>query len=249
VLRSRFRRHAPATLEVPIGVNVEVATGDHAQARADVRRELGAAPDAPLVVFFGFLHPEKALDRLIAAVAAVRAERPGAQLLLIGGAESHSVPSAAAQQLRRDLEQVAAACGVQDQVHFTGYLPGAEVSRLLQAADAAAFPFNAGVTRKSGSLLAAFAAGVPVIATAPPGEVRGPTEADGVLRVPPRDTAALCDALGRLLGDRALADRLRAAGRARAACQSWVGSPIWLRSAPAAMRVPTAMRRFAGRTR
>jgi glycosyltransferase involved in cell wall biosynthesis len=221
VLRARFPRHAPPTLEVPIGVNVEVATGDHARARAGVRRELGAAPDAPLVVFFGFLHPEKALDRLIAAVAAVRAQRPGAQLLLIGGAESHSVPSAAARELRRDLDQVAAACGVQDQVHFTGYLPGAEVSRLLQAADAAAFPFNAGVTRKSGSMLAALAAGVPVVATAPPGEVRWPTEAEGVLRVPPRDTEALTDALGRVLSDRALAGRLAAAGRALAASQSW----------------------------
>lgn len=221
VLRARFPRHAPAVLEVPIGVNVEVVTSDHAQARADVRGELGAAPDAPLVVFFGFLHPEKALDRLIAAVAAVRAQRPGVQLLLIGGVESHSVPSAAAQQLRRDLDKVAAACGVRDQVHFTGYLPGAEVSRLLQAADAAAFPFNAGVTRKSGSLLAALAAGVPVVATAPPGEVRGPTEAEGVLRVPPRDTAALADALRRVLSDRALAGRLGAAGRALAASHSW----------------------------
>jgi glycosyltransferase involved in cell wall biosynthesis len=104
---------------------------------------------------------------------------------------------------------------------LTGYLPGAEVSRLLQAADAAAFPFNAGVTRKSGSLLAALAAGVPVVATAPPGEVRWPAEAEGVLRVPPRDTAALTGALGRVLSDRALADRLGAAGRALAASQSW----------------------------
>jgi len=221
VLRARFPRHTPAALEVPIGVNIEIATGDRAQARADVRRELGAAPDAPLVVFFGFLHPEKALERLIAAVAAVRALRPGTQLLLIGGAESHSVPNAAARELRRHLDQAAAACGVPDHVHFTGYLPGAEVSRLLQAADVAAFPFNAGVTRKSGSLLAALAAGVPVVATAPPGEVRWPTEAEGVLRVPPRDTAALTDALRRVLSDRVLGARLATAGQMLAASQSW----------------------------
>ena len=96
-----------------------------------------------------------------------------------------------------------------------------EVARRLQAADVAAFPFNAGVTRKSGSLLAAFVAGVPVVATAPPGEVGGPTEADGVLRVPPCDTTALTEALGRVLGDGVLADRLAAAGRAVAASQGW----------------------------
>ena len=206
---------------MPIGLNVEAATGDRPQVRADVRRELGVPPDAPLVVFFGFLHPEKALDRLITAVAAITAHRPGVQLLLIGGAESHSVPGAAALRLRGELERVAAACGVQDQVHLTGYLPGAEVSRLLQAADVAAFPLNDGVTRKSSSLLAAFAAGVPVVATAPPGVVRGPTEADALLRVPPRDTSALSDALERVLGDRVLADRLATAGRAVAARQGW----------------------------
>jgi glycosyltransferase involved in cell wall biosynthesis len=221
VLRARFPLRAPPTLEVPIGLNIEVAIHDHAQARADVRRELGAPRDAPLIVFFGFLHPVKALDQLITAFAAVRAQRPGAQLLLIGGAESHSVPSGAAHQLLRHLEQVAAACGVRDQVHFTGYLPAAEVSRLLQAADAAAFPFNSGVTRKSGSLLAALAAGVPVVATAPVGQFRGPTEAGGMLLVPPRDTAALTDALRRVLSDRALVDRLTVAARALAATQSW----------------------------
>ena len=134
---------------------------------------------------------------------------------------SHSVPSVAADRLRRDLEQVVSECGLDGQVHFTGYRPDSEVSRLLLAADAAAFPFNAGVTRKSGSLLAALAAGLPVVATAPPGEVRGPTESGGVLRVPPRDTAALAEALGSVLGDGALADRLTTAGRAQTAAQSW----------------------------
>jgi len=221
VLQARFPRRPPAALEVPVGLNVEIAAGDRARYRAEVRHELGATPDAPLVVFFGFLHPEKSLDRLIASLAALRAQRPGAQLLIIGGAESHSVPSPAARRLRQELEQVAAACGVQDRVHFTGYLPDAEVSRLLQAADAAALPLNAGVTRKSGSLLAAFAAGVPVVATAPPGQVGEPTETDGVLRIPPRDTAALADALEQVLSDRALADRLTTAGHALAAGQGW----------------------------
>ncbi len=219
VLRARFPRGTPAVRQVPIGVNVEVVANE--KARAEVRRKLDAAPDAALVVFFGFLHPEKALDRLIAAVAALRAQRPGVRLLLIGGAQSHSVPSSAARVLRAELEQAAAAAGVQDRVHFTGYLPEADVARLLQAADVAAFPFNAGVTAKSGSLLTAFAAGVPVVATAAPGLVRGPTETGGVLRIPPGDTAMLIGALERVLSDRCLADRLSAAGRVSVASHSW----------------------------
>jgi glycosyltransferase involved in cell wall biosynthesis len=221
VLRARFPHRAAAAIEVPVGLNVEIAAGDQAQDRADVRCELGAAPDAPLIVFFGFLHPDKALDQLIAAVAAVRAQRPGAQLLLIGGDVSHSVPRNAARRLRQELEQAAAKHRVLDHVHFTGYLPDTEVSRLLRAADVAAFPFRAGVTRKSSSLLAALAAGLPVVATAPPGRELWLSDTDGMLLVQPDDTAALVDALIRVLSDRALADRLMAAGRARAASQGW----------------------------
>jgi len=219
VLRARFPRGVTAVRQVPIGVKVEVVASD--RARAEVRRELDAEPDAALVVFFGFLHSEKALHRLIAAVAALQAKRPGVRLLLIGGAQSHSVPSSAARVLRAELEQASAAAGVQGQVHFTGYLPEADVARLLQAADVAAFPFNAGVTSKSGSLRTAFAAGVPVVATAAPGLVREPTETGGVLRIPPGDTAMLTGALERVLSDRCLADRLSAAGRVSAASHSW----------------------------
>jgi glycosyltransferase involved in cell wall biosynthesis len=221
VLRARIRHRAPAAIEVPIGLNVDMTTCGRSRARADVRRQLGAAPDSSLVAFFGFLHPEKALDRLIAAVAALRAQDLGIQLLLIGGAESHSVPSSAALDLRQQLQHVAAAHGLRDQVHFTGYLPDADVSRLLVAADVAAFPLDAGVTRKSSSLLAALAAGLPAVATAPKGTVPGLSEVDGVLWVPPRDTTALSDALARVLSDRALAHRLTVAGRARAATHSW----------------------------
>jgi glycosyltransferase involved in cell wall biosynthesis len=77
------------------------------------------------------------------------------------------------------------------------------------------------VTAKSGSLLAALAHGVPTIATSPPGALDRPTEVEGVLRVPPRNTAALADALLLVLSDHALATRLAAAGRASADRWTW----------------------------
>ena len=74
----------------------------------------------------------------------------------------------------------------------------------------------------AGSLgLSALAAGVPAVVTAPVGEVTEPTEVDGVLSVPAGQLSALTDALSQVLSDRSVANRLTAAGRRRAARQSW----------------------------
>lgn len=221
VLSTRFPNCGPKVMYVPIAPNIPVARCDREDTPAAVRKALGLPPDAFLVVFFGFLHPEKGLERLIEAVANVRRVLPGLRLVLAGGGESHSVPGGAAAEVRRGLEDAARRHGVEHDVIFTGYLREEDVSRLLQAVDAAVFPFNAGVTAKSGSLLAALAHGVPTIATSPPGTVTGATEVEGVLRVPPRDTAALTQALRLVLCDGALAGRLAAAGRASAAGRTW----------------------------
>jgi glycosyltransferase involved in cell wall biosynthesis len=221
VLGTRFPGRALAAQYVPIGPNIAVAPVDRHRAAAAVRIALGRSPQALLAVFFGFLHPVKGLARLIEAVARVRQERPNLELVFAGGQESHSVPAGAAAGLRRDLEEVARGHGVADHVVFTGYLPEDDISRLLLAADTAVFPFDNGVTAKSGSLLAALCHGVPTIATSPPGTLTQVREVEGVLRVPPRDTAALAEALRRVLGDRALAGRLAAAGAVGAAARTW----------------------------
>jgi glycosyltransferase involved in cell wall biosynthesis len=221
VLKTRLPGHPLAIVRVPIGANIAVARLDHEHAEAVVRQRLGLAADDLVAVFFGFLHPEKGLERLIDAVAQVRRAHPRLRLVLAGGVESHSVRGGAAAALRRELEDVARRHGVEDDVIFTGYLPEQEISRLLLTADAAVYPLNAGVTATSGSLLAALAHGVPTIATSVPGVVNQPTEIEGVLRVPPRDTIALTHALRLVLADHALADRLARNGRAGAEGRTW----------------------------
>jgi glycosyltransferase involved in cell wall biosynthesis len=221
VVRARFADRRLEVTHVPIAPNIPVARLDGEDVSWAVRASLGLPPDARLAVFFGFLHPVKGLAGLIEAVAAVRRVVPGLRLVIAGGGESHSVHAGAADAMRQGLEDVARRSGVADAVVFTGYLPEDEVSRLLRAADAAVFPFDAGVTAKSGSLLAALAHGVPTIATSPPGALDRPTEVEGVLRVPPRNTAALVDALLLVLSDRALAARLAAGGRASADRWTW----------------------------
>jgi len=221
VVHARFGDGRLDVTHLPIAPNIPVARLDGEDVPSAVRASLGLPPDARLVVFFGFLHPVKDLAGLIEAVAAVRRVVPGLRLVLAGGGESHSVHGGAAVAMRRGLEDAARRHGVEQHVVFTGYLHEDDVSRLLHAADLAVFPFDAGVTAKSGSLLAALAHGVPTIATSPPGALDRPTEVEGVLRVPPRNTAALVDALLLVLSDPALAARLAAAGRACAERWTW----------------------------
>jgi glycosyltransferase involved in cell wall biosynthesis len=221
VVNARFAHRGLEVTHVPIAPNIPLARVDGEDIPSAVRASLGLPPDALLAVFFGFLHPVKGLERLIEAVAAVRRVLPALRLVLAGGGESHSVPEGAAAALRRGLEDAARRHGVEREVIFTGYLREDDVSRLLRAADTAVFPFDAGVTAKSGSLLAALAHGVPTIATSPPGVLDRITEVDGVLRVPPRNTAVLAEALLLVLTDRALATRLAAAGRSCAARWTW----------------------------
>jgi glycosyltransferase involved in cell wall biosynthesis len=221
VVNARFAHRRLDATYVPIAPNIPITQSEQGDVRSAVRASLGLPPDAPIALFFGFLHPVKGLEGLIEAVAAVRRLVPGLRLVIAGGGESHSVYGGAADAMRRGLEDAARRHGVGHHVIFTGYLREDDVSRLLRAADAAVFPFDAGVTAKSGSLLAALAHGVPTIATAPPGVLDRPTEVEGVLRVPPRNTAALADALLLVLSDRALATRLAAAGRACAAPWTW----------------------------
>ena len=221
MLNARLPGRSLAAVRVPIGANIGVARLNREHARAVVRRGLGLAADDLLAVFFGFLHPDKGLERLIEAVAQVRGAYPRLRLVLAGGMQSHSVRGGAAVALCRELEDVARGHGVEDDVFITGYLPEHEISRLLLAADVAVFPFDAGVTAKSGSLLAALAHGVPTVATSLPSVVARPTEMEGVLRVPARDSMALAHALRLILSDRALADRVVRNGRASAEGRTW----------------------------
>jgi phosphatidylinositol alpha-mannosyltransferase len=65
------------------------------------------------------------------------------------------------------------------------------------------------------------AAGLPVVASDTPGYDEVVRDGEEGLLVPPRDAVALAGAAGRVLQDPALAERLRAAGRARAASFDW----------------------------
>lgn len=204
-LAARFPDAAPRTAEIPIGPNVRAA-------------RTAAVPATPAggatVAFFGFVHPVKGVEVLLEAVARQRRERPGLRLVVVGGFESLALAAGEAAAYRGRVEALADDLGLAGAVALTGFVDEAEVTRHLAGADVAVAPFHAGATRKSGSLLALLAHGLPVVATAadPPDRAL----AAAALTVSPRDPVALAAAIGAVLDDPALAARLGAAGRALA---------------------------------
>ncbi len=162
--------------------------------------------EAPLVLSVSARRPHKNLVRLLEAFARVRHE-PLPLLVLPGyrTAFEHEV-SAAIERL--DLG---------NRVRTLGWIPDADLESLYAAA--ACFVFPSLAEGFGQPVLEAMERGVPVAssnASSLP-EVGG----DAVLYFDPLEVTAIANAVERLLADPALAERLAAAGRARAAQFSW----------------------------
>ncbi|MEV0325687.1 glycosyltransferase [Micromonospora echinospora] len=216
----RARTGTP-TVRVPLAPNV-TERPDGSTAGRRLRAEIGLPAGAPLLVFFGFVHPVKGIRHLIGALPALRREHPELRLLVAGGFTSQALPEAEARAFRDELTALTHRHGVAGAVTFTGYLPPERASAALHAADVVVLPFTAGVTLKSGALLAALAHGRPTVVTVPDDGGDGLHRSGAVAVVPERrDSAALAGTVGRVLADPALRRRLAERGRTLAAGYAW----------------------------
>lgn len=157
--------------------------------------------DPPTVAYAGRLVEEKGPDLLLAAFARVADDHPGARLILAGDGP-----------LRERLTAETRALGVGGRVSLPGRLPRTELEARLDAAWVHAVPGR--WEEPLGNVtLEGMMRGTAMLVTA----IGGPAEVveaghTGLL-VPPGEVGPLAAALDRLLGDRALAERLGAAGR------------------------------------
>ncbi len=163
------------------------------------------------VLFVGQLdrtHRHKGLADLIDAVAVLRSDVPGVELVVVGTGD------AAADHRRH-----AARRGVERAVHFLGDVDDVRLRDLYRRAGVVALPSRDDAEGFGMVILEAAAVGTPAVAT----RVGGIPAAviDGVtgLLVPARDPGALAAALRRVLTDPALRDRLGRRARARAAAE------------------------------
>src|SRR5262249_21717032 len=146
-------------------------------------------------------------------------------VLLIGGEASATDRASFAGDL--DLAAALRSRGLVGRAAATGALPVGAVAAHLAAADFVVLPYRDGASWRPGSLLAALAAGVPVLTArrAQGYDAGGPLPAlrdgESALLVPPDNADALAGAILRLAGDKPLRDRLAAGALKIAASFDW----------------------------
>jgi glycosyltransferase involved in cell wall biosynthesis len=193
---------------------VAPAPGVSQSDRAAVRAELGAAPEAVVVIQVSRMEEWKghrlhlnALARLARAHGGSHGGSQWTCWIVGGGQRPHEV------RYFKTLRAEAAALRIRPRVNFLGQR--GDVARLLAAADIHCQP-NTGPEPFGITFIEALYAGLPVVTTAIGGALEIVDSSCGTL-VEPNDPAALAEALGRLIEDRELRARLGAAGPARAA--------------------------------
>jgi glycosyltransferase involved in cell wall biosynthesis len=180
---------------------VEIAAPVHPPATTDrnrVREELGAAPDQPLVLSVGRLHPQKGYDILIAAAARWRGRTPPPVVVIAGSGPDYLALAGQASDARAPVQLV-------------GHR--ADVADLLAAADLAVV--SSVWEARQFFAQEALRAGVPLVAT-DVGGLAGLVGEAAVL-IPAGSVDALDAAVLRLLDDEPRRRELAERGRARAA--------------------------------
>ncbi len=162
------------------------------------------------VLAVGTLEPRKNLTTLLAAFARLRrnGEVDADLRLVLAGARGW---------LEEPIFATVRSLGLEDAVRFTGFVDDDDLPAVYSGAALFVFPsLHEGFGLP---LLEAMACGVPVVTSnvSSMPEVAG----DAATLVDPRDGEGLAAAIGRLLRDEALRDRLREAGIARARQFSW----------------------------
>jgi glycosyltransferase involved in cell wall biosynthesis len=184
---------------LPLGVDLDPFLACDARA-GQFRRELGVDDACPLVGIVARLVPIKRHEDFIAASARVSARVPGTLFLVAGDGER-----------RAELEALAARHGLGERIRFLGWR--GDLDRIY--ADLDVVVLTSANEGSPVSLIEAMASARPVVATGVGGVPDLVEHGVNGLVVPPRDPAAVAEAINALLADGPRRRAMGEAGRKR----------------------------------
>jgi polysaccharide biosynthesis protein PslF len=206
-LVSRYGAHPDQVLTIPHGAerHIHLARPERHAAR-------------PLVLTWGLLGPGKGIEWAIDALHDIADLSPR---YLVLGKTHPKVAARHGEQYRESLVARAEDRGVSHLVEFDdSYLPVATLASLVATAEVVLLPYDSKEQVTSGVLVEAVAAGRPVVSTSFPHAVELLQDGPGLV-VPQADSAAVAQALRRVLTDQALARQLAEAAARKAPELYW----------------------------
>jgi len=189
----------PASRVVTVNEGIDIGHVEAAP-KADLHSELWLPHNSPIVGNVAALVPHKGQRHLIEAAALVVKKVPDARFVIAGEGE-----------LRPSLERQIKEHHLEKHVFLAGFRP--DILSVHKAFDI--FVMSSVTEGLGTSLLDAMACGKPVVATTAGGMPEVVTDGRTGLLVPPRDHAAMADAIVRLLQDPVVRAEMAAAGEAR----------------------------------
>jgi glycosyltransferase involved in cell wall biosynthesis len=182
------------TVVIPHGMPAIEPTGRH-----DLKRKLGMQ-GRTIISTFGLVDPRKGLEYVIGAMPGIVEQHPDALYLIVG--QTH--PELLKQQgetYRNTLERAAEDLGMTDHIAFVNeYLTQRDIVGYLLASDVYVTPYLDPNQITSGTLAYALGAGKAIVSTPYLHAVEALADERGII-VPFRDSAAIGDAVRRILGD------------------------------------------------
>lgn len=179
VLRSNWRLPAEKVAVLENSVDYQ-RFADVSISKTDAKQRLGVPAEAFVFGTVGRLAPTKGLPYLIEAFGKVKKQKPSAHLVLLGDGPC-----------RAELEQQASSIACHDSVHFLGHR--SNIEQLIRGMDV--FVLSSVAEGMPRAILEVMAAGIPCIATAVGGIPEIMSSPDVGRLVPPKDAAALAEAM------------------------------------------------------
>jgi glycosyltransferase involved in cell wall biosynthesis len=193
---------------IPPPSNMRVSGDEDGRDRDRGRALLNLGADAFVASYIGFVYPGKGIETLLAGFKRAALDHPQLRLVVIGGSLAREFPDH--PSYLETMQQLARSLGIADRVIWTGEYraEGLEASLYLRASDVCVLPFDTGVKLNNSSLSSAAAHGLPIITTADDRLEPQFRSEENVLICPPRSPEVFAAAMGRLVRDGSLRQRL-----------------------------------------